>query len=719
MALGMRLSASAYETVFDEAPDALVIVDPETNRIRECNARACEIVGHERADLLDRDVTALIDGVQGPGDEPVPPLERDDATRTWVLRTGRDTVAPFDVRLSPISIDDERSILARLTAATDEADRSDDAVDRELKSRAIDAAPIGITISDPSQPDNPMIYTNEMFEELTGYSASEAVGRNCRFLQGPETRTEPVAEMRGAIAAAEPVTVELKNYRKDGTPFWNRVTIAPVRDDDGTVTHYIGFQEDITERKQSRQALELADHLLETVPSGVFRTEPSPDGTFEYANPALASLLGVDSPDQLQDRRVADFYANPDARMDLVESLRTAADDAVTHEVTLEPVAGDPIDVVITASLSEDDSGTEQVHKVVQNITERKVRERRLERYERLVENLPIGVYQNTPGSEGRFRLVNDAMADIFDADSTAHLREQPVCELYADPDERAAFSERLCERGVVTEAELELTTLHDEPLWGAVTAIAREVDGTTVFDGVIQDITERKQYKQRLKEQRDNLDVLNQMLRHDIRNDLQLVTAYADFLRDHVDDAGREYLEAIQESADHAVELTQTARDMSDVMLSTDESRTRVDLRSTLESELERVRSEYANAAITVDGTIPQTTVVADDMLHSIFRNLLTNAIQHNDREVPTVSVSALERDETVVVRVADDGPGVSDEKKDEIFGKGTKGGESTGTGIGLYLVETLIETYGGSVRVEDNEPRGAVFVVELPTSG
>jgi len=102
--------------------------------------------------------------------------------------------------------------------------------------------------------------------------------------------------------------------------------------------------------------------------------------------------------------------------------------------------------------------------------------------------------------------------------------------------------------------------------------------------------------------------------------------------------------------------------------------------------------------------------------MLHSIFRNLLTNAVQHNDREVPTVTVSASERDETVVVRVADDGPGVSDEQKDEIFAKGTKGGESAGTGLGLYLVETLVDTYGGSVHVEDNEPRGAVFVVELP---
>jgi len=598
MALSMRLSVSAYETVFDEAPDGLLLIDPDTERIRECNRRVCELVDREREALLDSDVTALIDEVRGPETEPVPALDRDDiATRTWLLRTGPNTVVPFDVRVSPISIDGDNHVLARLTAAADETDRSQDPdLDRELKTRAVDAAPIGITITDPDQADNPMIYVNEMFEEITGYSAAEAVGRNCRFLQGPETRAEPVDEMREAIAAERPATVELKNYRSDGTEFWNRVTIAPVRDDEGTVTNYVGFQEDITERKRSRQALELADHLLKTVPSGVFRTEPTPDGTFEYANPALVSLLGVDSAEQLQEYRVADFYANPDARAELVETLRDTDAASVKREVTLEPLDGESIDVVITASLSTDESGAEHVHKAV-------------------------------------------------------------------------------------------------------------------------QDITERKRYEKRLKEQRDDLDVLNQMLRHDIRNDLQLVTASADFLHDHIDDAGREYLATIRESAGHAVELTQTARDMSDVMLSTDENLTRVDLRSTLESELERVRSEHAAAAITVEGTIPRTTVVADDMLHSVFRNLLTNAIQHNDREVPTVTVAATERDESVVVRVADDGPGVPDEQKDEIFGKGTKGGDSAGTGLGLYLVATLVDTYGGSVSVEDNEPRGAVFVVELPT--
>ncbi len=100
-------------------------------------------------------------------------------------------------------------------------------VDFELKERAMDEAPVGITISDPDREGNPLIYANEAFERLTGYSREEVVGRNCRFLQGEESSPEAVAQMAVAIDAGEAVSVELVNYRADGEAFWNEVTIAP------------------------------------------------------------------------------------------------------------------------------------------------------------------------------------------------------------------------------------------------------------------------------------------------------------------------------------------------------------------------------------------------------------------------------------------------------------------------------------------------------------
>ncbi|WP_226040573.1 bacterio-opsin activator domain-containing protein [Natrinema sp. DC36] len=138
----------------------------------------------------------------------------------------------------------------------DPAEPTADASDRLTKDRAIEEAPVGITISDPDREDNPLVYTNDAYEAITGYEFDEVVGRNCRFLQGPESDEETIAEMAAAIDEERPITVELKNYRKDGTEFWNEVTIAPVRDEDGRVTNYVGFQNDVTARKEAELALE-------------------------------------------------------------------------------------------------------------------------------------------------------------------------------------------------------------------------------------------------------------------------------------------------------------------------------------------------------------------------------------------------------------------------------------------------------------------------------
>mgnify|MGYP000002912590 CR=1 FL=1 len=135
---------------------------------------------------------------------------------------------------------------------------------RELhvKERALDEAPVGVTLADPDREDDPLVYVNEGFERITGYSPSECYGRNCRFLQGEHTDPEPVARLREGIDAREAVSVELRNYRADGTPFWNRITVTPVEDDDGQVQALLGIQRDVTERREREQRLSVLNRVL-------------------------------------------------------------------------------------------------------------------------------------------------------------------------------------------------------------------------------------------------------------------------------------------------------------------------------------------------------------------------------------------------------------------------------------------------------------------------
>ena len=123
-----------------------------------------------------------------------------------------------------------------------------DAYLQALRERAVLATDITFTITDPRQPDNPLVWVNPSFTRVTGYEYEDAVGHNCRFLQGPATDTATVAEIRRALREQRTVSTTLLNYRKDGTAFWNQLSISPVFDGHGELVSFVGVQTDVTER---------------------------------------------------------------------------------------------------------------------------------------------------------------------------------------------------------------------------------------------------------------------------------------------------------------------------------------------------------------------------------------------------------------------------------------------------------------------------------------
>ena len=124
-----------------------------------------------------------------------------------------------------------------------------------LQERSIAASHNGIVITDWRIPNNPIVYANAAFEKISGYEVSEVLGKNCRFLQGNDFFQPERDILRSAINAGIACTVVMRNYRKDGTTFWNELNISPIHDDSGNVTHFIGIQNDITERKEAEKEL--------------------------------------------------------------------------------------------------------------------------------------------------------------------------------------------------------------------------------------------------------------------------------------------------------------------------------------------------------------------------------------------------------------------------------------------------------------------------------
>jgi len=128
-------------------------------------------------------------------------------------------------------------------------------VSTELLRRAMSAANEGLVIAEAGTPDHPIIYVNPAFERLTGYRTEEVLGRNCRFLQRNDTRQAGLDHLREALRASTGCLAMVRNYRKDGSMFWNQVGLAPMLDASGRVTHFLGTLTDVTERVRSEHRL--------------------------------------------------------------------------------------------------------------------------------------------------------------------------------------------------------------------------------------------------------------------------------------------------------------------------------------------------------------------------------------------------------------------------------------------------------------------------------
>lgn len=163
----------------------------------------------------------------------------------------------FTATISPFS---ENSVL---WVARDISERKLAEERLQLLERAIAASNNGILICDAQAPDNPIIYVNSGFERITGYTASEIMSQNCRILQGSDKEQPALEQLRSAIAAGTDTQVVLRNYRKDGSLFWNEFCLTPVRDATGCLTHFIGIQTDITERKQAQIKLDQQNQRLQ------------------------------------------------------------------------------------------------------------------------------------------------------------------------------------------------------------------------------------------------------------------------------------------------------------------------------------------------------------------------------------------------------------------------------------------------------------------------
>lgn len=140
--------------------------------------------------------------------------------------------------------------------------RKDTGLIPQVLTAILDHCVNGVTLSDPDQPDSPIVYANKAFERLTGYEQDEIIGRNCRFLQGPDKEQPEIDTIRAALKVREGCAVTLRNYRKDGTLFHNHLEITPLFDHKGELLYYLGVQYDITYKVDAESEIRHLNAML-------------------------------------------------------------------------------------------------------------------------------------------------------------------------------------------------------------------------------------------------------------------------------------------------------------------------------------------------------------------------------------------------------------------------------------------------------------------------
>ncbi|TKX75506.1 PAS domain S-box protein [Halorubrum sp. GN11_10-6_MGM] len=520
------------EDTFERVADAFFGVDEEW-RIQYANEAGAEVLRQAMGEEYDDE--ELIGKILWKEIPEVADTEFYDryheAMRTQEPVTFEERYEPMDTWFEVRAYPDPDGLSVYFSDVTDRKER-----ERELYilERAIQEASIPIVMADPHEPDAPLVFVNEAFEELTGYDASEAVGRNCRFLQGPDTDPESVAELREAIENEETLVTEILNYTADGRPFWNRIELTPIYDEDGELLRYLGSQYDVTERRRNREvrrqllattrdlmdastpgeiasivsdaAVEVLEHDLNAV--YLFEDE-EPTGRPE---PTVVSEAVTESP--------ADLAAGADRgllRRALDEGEPVVVDDVAEHEdvptaavapvrsLLFLPLGERGVLVVGSGDVSSFDAAeTDRAELLTTNAgraLDRTERRAELERYETLFETVQDKLY--VADADGYVEMVSEPLADAvgkppadivgdhlseFVTEDTVAEGQGLVFDLLVTPDATSSVYEGALRHvdGTERPVEIEMSLLpYDDGFRGTV--------------GAVRDISERRRREEEL----------------------------------------------------------------------------------------------------------------------------------------------------------------------------------------------------------------------------
>ncbi|WP_276271721.1 PAS domain-containing protein [Haloarcula litorea] len=754
--------------IFEASPDPIFVHDPDTGEVTDANTAAGELLGVDPGEIAGMHV----------GEFSPPNFSTADAND--LIREAHETGASHvewrvegpdgrtrwtDVELRDTTIDGEDRVVAfaRDVTAYRAAER-EHRTERNLLDRLLDINPAGIVIHSP---EGTILRTNEQAEAILGVGRSELIGEDAlpeqfRLLTVDgdplESDATPVSKVlsTGKGVRDQELTIETDDERVVVS-----VSATPLYDD-GEIVRVVVSLADVTERRQREQRRKERNEQLRTLvdnlPVVVFTLDP--DGVFTHSTGRGLAALGLE-PGELEGSSVFEAYAGYDDITDAAERALDGEEVRTTQEIGdlwfetwYQPVydeGGELTNVVGVArditELKRREERVEQLNDATQELLYAASRDEVAESVVRIAEGI-VGrsVAAMWTDDEEDDRLspagATDRARRVFDADG-GHLRpvdpgtdEMAIFEageteyvedyrsLPAPSHSAASLRSALClplgEHGLLLVGSDEIEEFDEierhllEILASTATAALERAERAR----------ELREYHEELERSNESLQQFAYVASHDLQEPLRMVSSYVDLLEteygDQLDEEAREYMA-------FAVDGARRMQDMIDGLLTY--SRVQTDAEEFAEIDAEAVVEETltalqlhvadADAEVTV-GDLPN--VEADrDQLGQVFQNLVKNAVTYaaeDGDERPRVEITGEVDEEMVRFRVSDNGPGVPEAVRDDIFRVFTRGGthDSEGTGIGLPVCERIVHRHGGDIRVVSTPDEGATFEFTVP---
>ena len=627
-------------------------------------------------------------------------------------------------------------------------------MERELQimHRAIEAeASLPITVADALAPGQPLVYVNPAFERLTGYQRHEVLGRNCRFLQGDDNAQAGLQTLRAAMAEGVSCTVVLNNYRKDGARFINELHVAPVRDGQGRITHYIGVQTDITDRSLAADRLRLSEELYRSVALAISDglMVVTSGGYVVAANPAACRIL---------ESTMEELVMAPGLNL-LTEALQPLP--AELHPVNMalgggEPVAervfglrgvdGQPRWLGVSAQPLRVEPNERALSAVVtfRDITRQRLAEQALalseQRWKFALEGSGDGVW-DWDAQNGRVYFSRRWKQILGHGES--ELGDQPVeWSSRIHPDDVHAVKARIVahlrDQTPVYHSEHRMRHKDGHYIWvierGKV--VQRDARGRALrLVGTYSDITPQKEAEVVLRDKqaaelasRSKTEFLSRMS-HEMRTPLNALIGFSQLLKVGAARSDptqvRDYATHMLQAGQHLLALINDVLDLQRVeagQLSIQIAP--CGLREIVLQAIELLSPVAQGADVWFDNDIEHDVLIMADAqrLRQVLLNIIANAIKYN-RRGGRVRLSTLPiRDQRVGIQIRDTGDGLTPEQLAKLFQPFERLGRETstieGTGLGLVIAKRLVEEMDGAITVSSVPGHGTCVTLHVPTA-